>query len=594
MLEFFVKNQSGELAKITVVEKNATMLGYKYFTLEHPIDGSAVINIAIEKKHTNKPRIFLSDDDEYININEEQDKYYIELINEEKKSIFNDMYGKVHITIHLTDKNGKEADVSIRLDLEILNHKLNENAILKMVRYVYQNKEMLTWSATENITSIELDSAINTFDDIDTIRLAEKIIGCIEDSFHLLMGNLHSKLLPQYMLYSNNKQGTIDGKSAVWAVSNLNRTSNKSGKWPIEYGGSQLYYDDFLLKTVQDEYNIYENLIIIGVIDDIAYHLEKIRTDITNKLRYNKNNTEHSFHEKVKNIIKSSDNMDRKLQGLLTHCYNLLSNFAKKIDLKQAITSPPTYTHIFKSKIGYRNLFEPIHKWYMLKHRLLLGEDFLITIDNIAILFEQYILFKLLDNLPSSYKIARVSKAKNERNAPNIWELADNEGNNITLYYNLPVKTKPQPDIGYELIDVELDKKGDKRPDYMIKIKDKNNNTTYTLLDAKFSNREFTKTHRLPIDVIKKYGSQFGVENGGIVPIILYGAICCDASIEPDIVDWQESIDFRHNKNYDCFSPHPHLPQQITVTTHPDWSNNHLNNIWDMLLKLHKHAVNYL
>jgi len=564
--------------------------GSSDFIFEEEFSNYDQLVLRVELENEVRPVVYLNDVYEIVephNISCVEDKTYdIFLVIEEKgkkKSIFQEMIGNVKVSIVSQDDYSNISNVFF----EIRSKKLETDEVLQMLQYILSYIDADKWKEVPSLSRIALSSVFKRKSHNYLIDLANRVIGQIERNINIVLSSPHSRLLPSYQLSSTTTtSGVVDDLSIQWVTQNLDRLNDVPGRdfWKVRFDNNDYFFNDMLLKTTEENYCVYENRILIGIVANIHREIKSQK----DKLKRSPYKGVNNFSKKIAKLLRYSSKLyEQELEDLMYRCSALHRRLNSIVNADQRLEERPKLTAVFSEKQGYHDLYKPICEWYSSEPNVDTGEHFFENIENINDLFEIYIFLKMIEAAKEDlgWTIKQcIENRPNRYNFPDVWVFEDHKKNEIRFFFDQVVRNYTQEEIGFGLIDILAKgyngniNSGNHRPDYFIKITSPNGFSSYALLDAKFSNPHTSYTYRLR-QMVEKYEGRFAVTNGRGSPLIAIGAICCGNNN-----DQNKSFSNRVKHNYKApfgfFDANPYFPQRLSIEEHPSW-----NNTFDKLLK---------
>lgn len=361
------------------------------------------------------------------------------------------------------------------------------------------------------------------------IQLLNEIIQCYQKNYVYFKSMAKHSIASNIELKEYTKVRTFGVENFEWLSRNLEQLSVVENKSAILYNNQ--YYLPYKVMTEQKKlnYDIYENRVIVSFLKEIITDAERIQKELTTSVINEENIFQtlkclsfqgyHSPIVTVKNFqIKHSKKILDSISNLIYSAKKILQAYLKILPCKvERLVCIPRKTKVFQEIKPYRFVFEMIVKWYQYGEVTMEKENILFQVKTMDKIFEYYCLIQLLKMLEEEgYDILNENnsidffeyesndgKYENEREVANTYHLYK-EDTSIVLYYQ-PVVCAEGYMNGLSLYRT-TSQKGYYTPDFIIKIMG-NTETSYIILDAKYSSRENIRKFALE-NCILKYGVQ--------------------------------------------------------------------------------------
>lgn len=412
----------------------------------------------------------------------------------EGKRIFEDHFGYVTLVI-----NGQSFNCEVRIQ------KLKVPELEEILLYLW-NQEPLIFDNFFSKSSIKakLDS-LNT-----NLNFSSKFINIFEDFYSFFKSKYFVfKSLPHYVIRSkdiiqNYSDAEISSNSIDWLLTNfdqLNFDHNyKNIDNSIKIGNNYCMVEKILTSKKTNDFNVYENQIILGSFDFVQDLIKRLKNIIQSRLvdTPTYNTDYYSINElKIIPFIKLKNDVEKigsKIKYLKTKYEEIFPNTKSKSNL-------PRLTSVFSNKKHYSEAYNKIKLIRDLRFNLE-GEMRLLNIKKVSTLYERFNLYVLINSLlirrPLSFKKSAICESE-------IFHKYCFSFNNaeITLFYDFYIGNGKN-ETGLQRISL-----GHYKPDYVIKIETKGNIFFY-ILDSKYSSYSTVKNNHSN-KCIKSYILDIGV-----------------------------------------------------------------------------------
>lgn len=449
--------------------------------------------------------------------------------------------------------------------------------IVNMIDYIYENCDDYLYEE-HKYSKTGVGVRPNSNISIDTkLSLLEEIYNVYVKSYHIFKHSAQSKLINTNKIGSFNELQSIKQNTIKYIVNHPEELQ------PVNYNSgisvNKQYYEPkkTLVQSVAYSCDIYENQVLVGFLKTIVQELEEIKLSVElhkkqNSSPYKRNGyVDSAYYIYTKNIkmlnsyIEVLNDWLDKIKKLYLECKRIL----KVSELN--VISVPRYTNIFRRIMPYNIVFEKILKWFNCGNYDLSKSDLLLSFLSISKIYEYFCLIKINRTLEKCgynlisgfpFKYAEYNYYKNTV-YNNTFEFSKNDIN-VTVYYQPVIygktNNRERPnEIGLfrntsisitdptalAILDEREAKKGHYyTPDYIIKISS-NNNTSYHILDAKYSNPNNIKRYQLPHLAFKYLFSISTLKNGNSVDsmCIICGKTTKNSS--ENLYDFAESMNIQ-------------------------------------------------
>lgn len=428
-----------------------------------------------------------------------ENKFLIYSINgvstKEKKRIFEDYFG--YLTINISNNE---------LNFEVRIQKLKVPELEEILLYLWNQDPIIFDNFFSKST---LKSKLDK--ENQNLNYSSKFINIFEDYYTFFKNNYFSfKSLPHNVLRTKNtikdyELADISSNSIDWLINNLDELhidyAYKNAENSIQVNNTYGLVEKILTEEKVNDFNVYENQIILGSFDYVNLEIAKIKNIIKIHL-LTKQHYEKDFYSinefKIIPFLKLKDDLDKiesKIKSLQRK-YKEIFNFCKSNN------SFPKLTPVFSNKRNYADAYNKIKLIRNININLV-GELNLLNIKKVSTLYERFNLFVLINSILAKNPVD--SKFQNPKIEDNTcqeyyFQFANYK---ISLFYDMQVGNH-QNITGLQRIS-----KGYYKPDYIIKI-DNENDVKFYILDSKYSFEGTVKNNHLS-KCIKDYILDIGI-----------------------------------------------------------------------------------
>lgn len=458
--------------------------------------------------------------------------------------IFLECFGVVKIEVII---NG-ESFITHNTRVAMKENAISSN-IINMIDYIYENCDDYLYEEHKH-SKTGVGVMPNPNISIDTkFALLEEIYDVYVKSYQTLKHSVQNKLINTNRIGNFNELQNI-GQSTINYIVN-----HPEELQPVNYNSgisvNKQYYEPrkTLVQSVAYSCDIYENQVLVGFLKTIVQELEEIRISVELKKNrnispYRKNGYVDSAYYIYTRNIKMLNGYIEVINDWLTKIKKLYIEYKKIFNVTDLnVFSVPRYTNIFRRIMPYKIIFEQIQKWFNCGNYDLSKSDLLLSFVSISKIYEYFCLIKINRSLEKcGYKFVsgypfKYTESRYYRNTVynNTFEFSK-DATNITVYYQPIIygktSNRERPNgIGLfrntsisitdstalAMLDECEAKYGNYyTPDYLIKI-NRNNNTSYHILDAKHSSPNNIKRYQLPYLAFKYLFSISTLQNGNSV-----------------------------------------------------------------------------
>lgn len=415
----------------------------------------------------------------------------------EKKRIFEDYFGYLKINISGNDFN-----------FEVRIQKLKVPELEEILLYLWnQDPVIFDNFFSKSTLKSKLDKENQNLD------YSSKFVNIFADYYSFFKNNFFIfKSLPHNVLRTKSaikdyELADISGNSIDWLINNLDELhidyAYKNVENSIQINNSYGLVEKILTEERINDYNVYENQIILGSFDYVNLEIAKIKFLIKNQLS-SKQYYEKDFYSinefKIIPFLKLKDDLDKiesKIKSLQRKYKDIFVNANSK-------NTFPKLTPVFSNKRHYTEAYNKIKLIRDIKINLD-GELNLLNIKKLSTLYERFNLFVLINSIKAKNPISH--KFENPKHEDNTFQEFYFQFVNfkVSLYYDFYIGNN-ENSVGLQRIS-----KGHYRPDYIIKL-EKLNKVYFFILDSKYSSENTVKTNHLN-KCIKDYILDIGISN---------------------------------------------------------------------------------
>ena len=416
----------------------------------------------------------------------------------EKKRIFEDYFG--YLKIHICNNE---------FNFEVRIQKLKVPELEEILLYLWNQDPIIfdNFFSKSTIKS-KLDKENQNLD------YSSKFVNIFEDYYSFFKNSFFVfKSLPHNVLRTKNiikdyELADISNNSIDWLINNLDELhidySYKNVENSIQINNNYGLVEKILTEEKINDFNIYENQIILGSFDYVILEIAKIKIKIKGYLS-TKQYYEKDFYSinefKIIPYLKLKDDLE-KIESKIKSLQRKYKNVFVKANSKNTF---PKLTPVFSNKRHYTDAYNKIKLIKNIKINLD-GELNLLNIKKLSTLYERFNLYVLINSIKAKNPISfKFENPKNDED--NTFQEFYFEFSNfkISLYYDYYIGNIENK-IGLQRIS-----KGHYRPDYIIKL-EKQNKINFYILDSKYSSENTVKTHHLN-KCIKDYILDIGINN---------------------------------------------------------------------------------
>lgn len=419
------------------------------------------------------------------------------IVTKEKKRIFEDYFGYLKVNICDNEYN-----------FEVRIQKLKVPELEAILLYLWNQDPIIFDNFFSKSTiKAKLDRENHT------LNYSSKFVNIFED-YYIFFKKSYSffKSLPHNVIRTHNsikdyQHADISNNSIEWLINNLDEMyidySFKNVENSIQIHNSFGIVDKILTEEKINDFNTYENQIILGSFDFVLLQISEIKSKIksvlSSKLYYDRDF--YSINEfKIIPFLKLKDDLDR-----IESKIKLLQIKFKAIFIKTTSrNSYPKLTAVFSNKRHYTEAFNKIKLIRDIKINID-GELNLLNIKKLSTLYERFNLFiivnTILERNPLSF-IKENPKIEDSTFQDYYFEFSNF---NISLFYDNVVSNNINK-TGLQRIS-----QGYYRPDYILRVESENG-TNFIVLDSKYSNEKTVRNQHL-IKCIKNYILDIGISS---------------------------------------------------------------------------------
>ncbi|WAC41864.1 hypothetical protein [Pedobacter sp. SL55] len=340
---------------------------------------------------------------------------------------------------------------------------------------------------------------------------SSKFVNIFDEYYNFFKSIFFSfKSLPHNVLRIESKivdyeLAEVSNSSIDWLINNLDELNidylYKNAINSIQINNNYGVIEKIRTEEKVNDYNVYENQIILGSFDYVKLEIGKIKNRIKNylptKQYYDKEF--YSINEfKVIPFLKVKDDLE-KVESKIQSLKKKYESAFTKASSKNAL---PRLTPVFSNKRHYAEAYNKI-KLIRDVNINLEGELNLLNVKKLSTLYERFNLFVIINSLKAQNPIS--FKKENPKLEDNTFQEFYFQFTNfkVSLFYDFFIGNKSN------LTGLQRISSGYYKPDYILKI-ERDSGTKFYILDSKYSTEKRIKTTHL-LKCIKDYILDIGL-----------------------------------------------------------------------------------
>lgn len=415
----------------------------------------------------------------------------------EKKRIFEDYFGYLKINISNNEFN-----------FEVRIQKLKVPELEEILLYLWNQDPIIFDNFFSKSTlKSKLDKENQNLD------YSSKFVNIFEDYYsffkncYFIFKSLPHNVLRTKSIIKDYELADISNNSIDWLINNLDELhidyAYKNIEDSIQINNNYGLVEKILTEEKVNDFNIYENQIILGSFDYVNLEIGKIKNKIKGYLS-TKQYYEKDFYSinefKIIPFLKLKDDLE-KIESKIKSLQRKYKDIFVKANPKNTF---PKLTPVFSNKRHYTDAYNKIKLIRDIKINLD-GELNLLNIKKLSTLYERFNLFVLVNSILAKNPIS--FKKENPKVEDNIFQefYFQFANRKISIYYDNYIGNEENK-IGLQRIS-----RGYYKPDYVIRL-DTQNNVYYYILDSKYSSEKTVKDMHL-LKCIKTYILDIGISN---------------------------------------------------------------------------------
>lgn len=433
---------------------------------------------------------------------------------EQKTGIFKDYFGYVKINISNNEFNFDVRITKLRVQEleEILLYLWNQDPII--FDNFFSRSTQKAKLSSENSNLSYSSKFVNIFEDYYTF---------FKNSLFVFQSLPHNVLRTKGVM-KDYELAEISNNSIDWLINNLDEVhidySYKNFENAIQINNSFGVVEKIYTEDKINDFNVYENQVILGSFDYVNSEISKIKDKIKGNLS-KQQSYEKGFYSindfKIIPYLKlreDLDNLESKIKALQRKYKEIFKDSIHKNVF-------PKLTSVFANKKHYTDAYNKI-KLIRDFNINIDGELNLINIKKLSELYERFNLFVLVNAIKENFPISW--EGKSPKSEDEVFQEFYFQFSNFTvsLYYDNYVGNS-ENHIGLQRISKTLkNESGYYKPDYIIKVENDLKSFFY-ILDAKYSTEKWVKSTHLP-KCIEKYILDIGItglSSGKVEELIL-------------------------------------------------------------------------
>ena len=434
-----------------------------------------------------------------------------------KKRFFNCIWGYTSIIVEVIKMKGTTNEFYYSQMIEVLlatdDSKANqmEESLGLMVEYIVDKNSNLLNVPIRNKKSL-INKALKQ-SSVKTLRtevqLLKEIIECYKKNIGYFMRDLKYKVISGKKLEDFENVAYIDLETINHII------SYPEELYSVDYPtGIRVFKQNYVPRrtittTINYDYNIYENQVILGF---IFYLVNYIRDRVKEVEAYvGKHNSVYSI-VRVKNYyyiwyLHQMKDMLKHIEDIYYQYRQIMKCEIINID---SICKP---SKIFLSQHHYREIYTVIQKWFEEGNYNFIEDDIMAEFLTADQIYEYYCLLNFIDIInelgfkskkkPDSFCYP---KCRYTYSGDNTFVFEDMNGRTEVVLYYQPVLYSDRFENKIELFRTNLDRNNKESwytPDYIIKV-ESGGITNYSIFDAKWQERETINKYTF-IEMVYKY-----------------------------------------------------------------------------------------
>ena len=499
----------------------------------------------------------------------------------ERKPFFRNILGECRLAISIAPDSVSSAEYVPLSSVDIRGNKISQESAQKMISYIGRRAPEAIWlprSATLFPTARDGD---NRHDYMSFFEEAERGVGVLLSAFPYIRSNACSRLTPKNRIQKTHLKPDYSSSNFDWLA------SHPEVLIPVQeqsldsiYIASQPYIPEELeVQQLDEEYDVYENQIIMGYIDLVCEYLSLFVDKFGGKFNneadsYQQGRGLYLFEILKKEGLRFLASSVSRARRLLKSLRELHDSYNSVFGVSYTLKQPPIFTPKVLSNLYYRSIFERVASWHALG-----SPDWSIAepqagIKSIDQVYEIYCLHRLREGIVESGYTQKEPDGDEKKD----FMFFENDTHCIELHYErFFFSSRYQKDAdfhnienwygdGRSLIQRKGSWKSHRRPDFTLAIKKKNGQGLKHLIvfDAKYKDHHTTFARDLP-DATLKYVHGISRPEGGYAPaVILY--LLCSGNEATDKTHFQYHA---AEVGFDLYSKRPSLPCLGVVEVSP-------------------------
>lgn len=422
----------------------------------------------------------------------------------ESFNIFRESFGYSVCRLFFDDTEYTEILFNVHISKNKANHVEN------IINYLLINNERildLCLSRTSvNISGYSSESAnIESF-----LTESEKIINKMMDFRHELKYSL-KKRLSKVLEPSSNK---LENLEPLDIINNIDRLKPDDLNHTFQFKGAGFSLSAGDIWILKEDANLFENHVLIGVLYSIKDKIEQINENCFTKKLLNHSSSFDKEYESLDGMY-----IRITLKGVQSRCKIILDKTSDlivyfrntlKVDYRGSLY--PVITPFVRSFKVYNILFHQIALWYELGNPSLDGTKSLAKIRSISKLYELLCFYKFIEFFEKdNWKFVSCEQFDEENIVPSVVNISKGDVL-ISLIYEKKINIPNDMTKHNDLVDISHYSSSRYpfwNPDFVLKII--NGNTSYMILDSKFSSLGSLKKYNVLSSIYDKYYTNIGV-----------------------------------------------------------------------------------
>lgn len=399
----------------------------------------------------------------------------------------------------------------------------NMQAGLLEICFTHYSKSRKARGMTKGIANNSISSII---------EIHRSIVLKLRTQYPYFRNNSKNIIVENEMMVDINKVRQFGLNESIWISKHPEMLKECKCDTTIKFGNKNFIPEKIISSVKENSYDIYENQLILGFIEDLinsTLNINRyIHDNIIKKLISSLTNSKDLLDSyeipsniRVKLLVAKYEKLSVEISSLTSDYQKLLIQYKNIFKtIKKINFTSPRFTPVFRNILHYRTLFQSMDIWWEnYRTYSIAGLEYMMRLKQLSKIYEYYCLLKLIIGIQSlGYTLN-----ENFKEEDSIFDLVSGEissysfinesmGVKLTLYYEPKISGSHAENTEFDDLYVLKSRSSYLTPDYLLKFQ-YNGEVRYGILDAKHTYEKNVEDKYLPDTTLKYLHGIASVKN---------------------------------------------------------------------------------